>query len=193
MHITHTLPSIMIILGSSVSFFNTFCLLLRFFLLSINFHEPTDDTWNDFTDKHGNKLHVGKLEFKTKHGKKPKSFIKHVRPRDVKSALCLVIQLFLEQPKVSAEDSEIHDSLMQDIKKSAINEEVHANSFGRVSEFIISIMTPRNKRFQLLNELTCFKHGKVSELMYVWTHTTNECFCDMFTHRNFVDVFITFR
>jgi hypothetical protein len=153
MHITHTLPSIMIILGSSVSFFNTFCLLLRFFLLSINFHEPTDDTWNDFTDKHGNKLHVGKLEFKTKHGKKPKSFIKHVRPRDVKSALCLVIQLFLEQPKVSAEDSEIHDSLMQDIKKSAINEEVHANSFGRVSEFIFS-MTPRNKRFQLLNELT---------------------------------------
>jgi len=109
----------MIILGSSVSFFNTFCLLLRFFLLSINFHEPTDDTWNDFTNKHGNKLHVGKLEFKTKHGKKPKSFIKHVRPRDVKSALCLVIQLFLEQPKVSAEDSEIHDSLMQDIKKSA--------------------------------------------------------------------------
>jgi hypothetical protein len=59
----------------------------------------------------------------------------------------------LEQPKVSAEDSEIHDSLMQDIKKSAINEEVHANSFGRVSEFIFS-MTPRNKRFQLLNELT---------------------------------------
>jgi len=34
---------------------------------------------------------------------------------------------------------------MQDIKKSAINEEVHANSFGKVSEFIFS-MTPRNKR-----------------------------------------------
>jgi len=60
----------------------------------------------DFTNKHGNKLHVGKLEFKTKHG---------------------------------------NDSLMQDIKKSAINEEVHANSFGKVSEFIFS-MTPRNKR-----------------------------------------------
>ena len=109
-----------------------------------HFHYPSDDTWKDLTNKHGNKLHVGKLEFKTKHGKKPKSFIKHVHPRDVKSALCLVVRLFLEQPKVSAEDSEIHDSVMQDIKKSAINEVVHANSFGKVSEFIYS-MTSRNK------------------------------------------------
>ena len=166
MDITPTLPSIMTILGSLVSFLNTFCLLLLFCPVDTDFHEPIDDTWNDLTNKHGNILHVGKLEFKTKHGKKPNSFIKHVHPRDVKSALCLVIQLFLEQPKVSAEDSEIHDSLMQDIKKSAINEEVHANSFGRVSEFIFS-MTPCNKRFQLLNELTYFNHGKVSEIMYV--------------------------
>ena len=128
------------------------------------FHEPADDTWNDFTDKHGNKLRVGMLEFKTKHGKKPNSFIKHVHPRDVKSALCLVVWLFLEQPKVSAEDSEIHDSVMQDIKKSAINEVAHANSFGKVSEFISS-MTPSIKRIQLLNELTYFDHGKVSEFM----------------------------
>ena len=71
------------------------------------------------------------------------SFIKrvHPRPRDVKSALCPVVWLFLEQPKVSAEDSEIYDSFMQDIKKSAINEVVHANLFGKVSEFISS-MTP---------------------------------------------------
>jgi len=121
MDITHTLPSIMTILGSLVSFLNTFCLLLHFVLsILINFHEPTDNTWNDLTDKHGNKLHVGKLEFKTKYGKKPNSFIKHVHPRDVKSALCLVVRLFLEQPKVSAEDSEIYDLVMQDIKKSAI-------------------------------------------------------------------------
>ncbi len=120
-----------------------------------NFHEPTDNTWNDLTNKHGNKLHVGKLEFKTKHGKKPKSFIKHVHPRDVKSALCLVVWLFLEQPKVSAEDSNIHDSVMQDIKKSAINEVVHANSFGNVSDFISST-TSRNKRIQFLNKLTYF-------------------------------------
>jgi len=51
---------------------------------------------------------------------------------------------FFEQPKVSAEDSEIHDSVMQEIKKSAINEVVHANSFGKVNEFISS-MTPRFK------------------------------------------------
>ncbi len=62
----------------------------------------------------------------------------------MKSALCLLIRLFLEQPKISVEDSEIHDSVMQDIKKSAINEGVHANSFGKVSEFISS-MTLFNK------------------------------------------------
>ena len=76
----------------------------------------TDNTWNDLTDKQGNKLHVGKLKFKTKHGKKPNSFMKYVHPRDVKSALCLLVQLFLEQPKVSDEDSDIHDSLMKQIK-----------------------------------------------------------------------------
>ncbi len=96
----------MTILESLVSFLNTFCLLLRFCPVDTDFHELTDDTWNDLTDKQGNKLHAGKLEFKTKHGKKPNSFIKHVHPRDVKSALCLLVRLFLEQPKVSVEDSE---------------------------------------------------------------------------------------
>jgi hypothetical protein len=114
---TPTLPLIMTVLGNLVSFLNTFCLVLHFCPVDTNFHEPTDDTWNDLTNKHGNKLHVGKLEFTTKHGKKPNFFIKHVHPRDVKSALCLVVWLFWEQPKVSAEDSEIHDLVMQDIKK----------------------------------------------------------------------------
>ena len=102
----------------------------------------TDNTWNDLTDKQGNKLHVGKLEFKTKHGKKPNSFIKYVHPRDVKSALCLLVRLFLEQPKVSDEDREIDDLLMQLIKKFAINEGLHANLFGKVSEFISSMTSP---------------------------------------------------
>ena len=44
---------------------------------------------------------------------------------------------------------------MQDIKKSAMNEVVHANSFGKVGEFIYS-MTSRNEWIQLLNELTHF-------------------------------------
>ncbi len=45
---------------------------------------------------------------------------------------------------VSAEDSKIPDLVMQNIKKSAINEVVHANLFGKVSEFISS-MTSLNK------------------------------------------------
>jgi hypothetical protein len=104
----------------------------------------TYDTWNDFTDHHGKTLHIGKLEFRTKHGKVPNSFAKHVHPRDVKSALCLLVHLFLEQPKVSDEDSDIHDSLMKQIKTSATNKRLHANSFGKVSEFISS-MSPRSK------------------------------------------------
>ena len=144
MDITPTLPLILTILGSLVSFLKTFCLLLRFCPVDTDFYEPTDNTWNDLTDKQGNKLHVGKLEFNTKYGEKPNSFIKHVHPRDVKSALCLLVRLFLEQPKVSVEDSKIHDSVMHDIKKSAINEGVHANSFGKVSEFISSL-TSLNK------------------------------------------------
>ena len=99
----------------------------------------TDNTWNDLTTKQGNKLHVGKLEFKTKHGKKPNTFIKYVHPRDVKSAHCLLVRLLLGQPKVSKEDSDIHDLLLLLIKTSAINEGVHANSFGNVmlNEFTV--------------------------------------------------------
>jgi hypothetical protein len=94
MDITPTLPLIMTVLESLVSFLNTFCLLLRFCPVDTDFHEPTtEDTWNDLTDKQGNKLHVGKLEFKMKHGKKPNSFIKYVHPRDVKSALCFLVRL----------------------------------------------------------------------------------------------------
>ena len=102
----------------------------------------TDNTWNDFTDNQGNKLHVGKLEFKTKHGKNPNCEV-------CTSNGCEVCPMpactaFLEQPKVSDEDSDIHDSLMKQIKTSAINVEVHANSFGKVSGFISSL-TSGNK------------------------------------------------
>ena len=54
------------------------------------------------------------------------------------------LDFFLEQPKVSIENSEIHDSVMLDIKKITKDEGVHANSFGKVSEFIYS-MTLLNK------------------------------------------------
>ena len=86
----------MAVLENLVSFLNTFCLLLLFVLLILIFMllKHTDNTRNDFTDNQGNKLHVGKLEFKTKHGKKPNSFVKYVHPRDVKSAICLLVRLF---------------------------------------------------------------------------------------------------
>jgi hypothetical protein len=61
----------------------------------------------------GNTLHIGKLENETKHGKKPGSFLDNVFPRDVKSARCLLVNLFLEQSKIKDEDSNITDSLMK--------------------------------------------------------------------------------
>ncbi len=67
-------------------------------------------------------FNIGKLEYKTKHGKKPGSFLDKVFPRDVKSAFCLLVNLFLEQPKVKDEDSNIRDSFMKSIKTSAVNE-----------------------------------------------------------------------
>jgi hypothetical protein len=74
------------------------------------------DSWEDMKGDAGNTLHIGKLEYKTNHGKKPGSFWAQVFPRDVKSALCLVVNLFLEQPKVNDKVSKICDSLMKFIK-----------------------------------------------------------------------------
>jgi hypothetical protein len=54
------------------------------------------DSWKDLKDDTGNTLHIEKLEYKTKHGMKPDSFRANVFPRDVKSALCLVVNLFWE-------------------------------------------------------------------------------------------------
>jgi hypothetical protein len=94
------------------------------------------DSWKNMQDDAGNTLHIGKLEYKTKHGKKPGSFGAKVFPRDVKSALSLVVNLFLEQPKVNDEDSDICVSLMKLIKTSAVTEGLHANSFGKVNSFL---------------------------------------------------------
>jgi hypothetical protein len=98
------------------------------------------DSWEDMKDDAGNTLHVGKLEYEAKHGKKPGSFWAQVFPRDVKSALCLAVNLFLEQPKVNDKDSNIRDSLMKLIKTSAVDEVLHANSFGKVSSFVLQII-----------------------------------------------------
>jgi hypothetical protein len=97
------------------------------------------DSWEDMKDYTGNTLHIGKLEYRTKHGKKPGSFRAQVSPRDVKSAICVVVNVFLEQPKVNDEYSNIHDSLMKLSKTSALNEGLHANAFGKVSSFLSQI------------------------------------------------------
>jgi hypothetical protein len=98
------------------------------------------DSWEDMKDDAGNTLNIGKLEYKTKHGKKPGSFLDEVFPRDVKSALCLLVNLFLEQPKVKDKDSNICDSLMKLFKTSAVNEGLHANSFGKVSNLFCKVI-----------------------------------------------------
>jgi hypothetical protein len=98
------------------------------------------DSWEDMKDDAGNTLNMRKLEYKTKYGKKPGSFLDEVFPKDVKSALCLLVNLFLEQPKVKDEDSNICDSLMKLIKTSAVNEGLHANSFGKVSNWFYKVI-----------------------------------------------------
>jgi hypothetical protein len=98
------------------------------------------DSWQDLKDDAENTLHIGKLECKTKHGKRSGSFRAHVFPRDVKSSLCLVVNLFLEQTKVDDKDSNIHDSLMKLIKTSAINEGLQANSFGKVRNSFLKLI-----------------------------------------------------
>jgi hypothetical protein len=97
------------------------------------------DSWEDIKDDSGNTLHIGKLDYKTKNGKKPGSFRAQVVPRDVKAALCLVVNIFLKQTKENDKDRNIHDSLMKLIKTSAVNEGLHANSFGKVSSFLSQI------------------------------------------------------
>jgi hypothetical protein len=109
-------------------------------ILCLLFFTYQGDSWDDLQDDSGNTLHISKLEYKTKHGKKPGSFLDNVFPRDVKSALCLLVNLFLEQPKIKDEDSNISDSLMKLNKTSAVNEGLHANSFGKVISFVLQFI-----------------------------------------------------
>jgi hypothetical protein len=97
------------------------------------------DSWEDLKDDAGNTLHMGQLECKTKHGKNPDSFRASVFPRDVKSAPDLVVNLFLEQNKINGKDSNIHYSLLKLIKTSPVNEGLYANSYGKVSLFLLQI------------------------------------------------------
>jgi hypothetical protein len=76
------------------------------------------DRWNDFVDEDGNKLNIGKLKYQTKHGKFCPSYVHYVPARNVKSALALVVRLFLEHSKVTASSSMAQDSAMLIIKET---------------------------------------------------------------------------
>jgi hypothetical protein len=52
----------------------------------------------------------------------------------------MLVKIFLEQPKVKDEDSNIHDSLMNYFKTSAVNEGLHAHSFGKVSNLYCKVI-----------------------------------------------------
>jgi hypothetical protein len=53
------------------------------YLLKPVFFMYQADFWSDLKDEAGNILHIGKLEYKIKQGKKPNSFRAHVFPRDI--------------------------------------------------------------------------------------------------------------
>jgi hypothetical protein len=83
---------------------------------------------------------LGNLSIKLNMARSQVLFWTKFFPRDVKSALCLLVNLFLEQPKVKDKDSNIHDSLMKLIKTSAVNEGLHANSFEKVSNLFCKVI-----------------------------------------------------
>ena len=85
----------------------SFLLIFLYSYHCIFFHKQRGYLEWLYIDDTGNTLQIGKLEYVTKHGKKIPSFVKHVPPRDFKSTLCLVVNLFLEQAKISDEDSNI--------------------------------------------------------------------------------------
>ncbi len=91
------------------------------------------DTWNDFVDEDGNKLNIGQLKYQTKHEKFCPSYAYHVPARNVKSALALVVHLFLEHSKVTESSSMVQDSAMVNIKETTNANVFHSDSFGKVN------------------------------------------------------------
>ncbi len=91
------------------------------------------DTWNDFVDEDGNKLNIGQLKYHTKHGKVCLLYVHHVRARNVKSALALVVCLFLEHSKVTESSSMVQDSAMLIIKETTNADMFHSNLFRQVN------------------------------------------------------------
>jgi hypothetical protein len=91
------------------------------------------DTWNDFFDEDGNKLNIGQLKYERKHGKFCPSYVHLILARNVKSALPLVVRLFLEHFKVTESFSMVQDSAMLILKETSNADVFHSNSFGKVN------------------------------------------------------------
>jgi hypothetical protein len=85
------------------------------------------NTWNDFFDKDGNKLSIGKFKYETKHGKFCPSYVHLVLARNVKPTLALVVHLFLEHSKVTESSSMVQDSAMFLLKETSNNDVFHSN------------------------------------------------------------------
>jgi hypothetical protein len=85
------------------------------------------------------------LKYDTKYGKEALLFVDHVPARDVKSALSLLVHLFLEHLKVPEEKSIVEDLLMKLIKKSSKEETIHSNSIGKINtsfaKFVVDFLS----------------------------------------------------
>jgi hypothetical protein len=100
---------------------------------------------NDFFDKDGNKLKIGQLKYETKHVKFWPSYVHLVPAENVKSALALVVRLFLEHSKVTESSSMDQDSAMLLLKENSSTDVFHSNSFGKVNanfaRFVIDFLS----------------------------------------------------
>ncbi len=83
------------------------CLCFVYSLTISQFAIYKVDTYNDFQDDQGNKLHIGELTYVSKKGKQALSFVDNVPARNVKSALSLVVCLLLEHSNVPEEKSSL--------------------------------------------------------------------------------------
>ncbi len=124
-----TIVFMFIVLFYTNSFLHQIHLIHKFEYISI----CQVDTWNDFVDEDRNKLNIGQLRYQTKHGKSCHLYVHLVPARNVKSALTLLVCLFLDHSKVTESFSMVQDSAMLIIKKITNADVFYSNSFGKVN------------------------------------------------------------
>ncbi len=97
------------------SFITWICMIHKFIYIIVHWV----DIRNDFRDNHWHRLNIGKLKYLPKTGENSHSYVDHVPPRNVKSALALVVRLLLEHAKVPEDKSVTEDSAMKIIKNTS--------------------------------------------------------------------------